>query len=325
MNVARRIAFVAGIAALVALTVYAGAGSVLRALAALEVWGLALVALIHLPVLALLSLAWWSVARPIPNATYPKLLGARFVRDAVGEVLPFSQAGGYLAGLRVLSKSGVRALPAALSMSVDLVVELWAKVPYIVAGLGALLMTTPQSQLLRPLAIALILTIAACAAPVLLRGRLWTMLQSLALRLAKARPEIGTIVPEQIAEGFGRLFADRGRLLAGFGIHLLCWFVGAAELWVILALMGARNTGTAALAIDSLVSALRSFAFLVPAAAGVQEASFVLIGGLFGISPATAIALSLVRRARDLVIGVPAIAAWQYWEARPRPRQTGRA
>ncbi len=316
MKHARGIAFLVGIAALAVLMVYAGTGAVLRALVSLKIWGLVLIALLHVPVLALLGLAWWSVGREVPGATLRKLIRARFVRDAVAEVLPFSQAGGYLVGLRALHVEGVRALPAALSMSVDLVMELWAKLPYICAGLVALVLMAPDSQLLRPLAAALALTIAVASIPVLLRGRLWRLLESFALVLAKRWPEFATVSANDVQQTFDRMFTHRGRLLAGFSIHAFCWFVGAAETWVILALMGTRASPLAALAVDSLVSALRTFAFLVPAAAGVQEASYVLVGALFGLSPATALAVSLARRARELVIGVPVIAVWQITEAR---------
>jgi hypothetical protein len=43
---------------------------------------------------------------------------------------------------------------------------------------------------------------------------------------------------------------------------------------------------------------------MVPAAAGVQEASYVLACAVFGIPPAVAVAASLARRARDLTLGV---------------------
>jgi len=316
MNVGRSIAFLAGLAGLVALTIYAGAGAVLRALIALKIWGLALVSLLHVPLLALLGVAWWSVGRDVPGATRRRLIWARFVRDAVAEVLPFSQAGGYLLGLRVLHVEGIRALPAALSMSVDLVMELWAKLPYITAGLVALVVLAPDSHLFRPLAAALALTVAMASLPVLLRGRLWRLLESFALLLARRWPDLGTISAADVQQTFERMFFQRGRLFAGFSIHVFCWFVGAAETWVILALMGTRVSPLTALAVDSLVSALRTFAFLVPAAAGIQEGSYVLVTALFGISPAMALAISFTRRAREIVIGVPVIAAWQFTEAR---------
>jgi hypothetical protein len=51
------------------------------------------------------------------------------------------------------------------------------------------------------------------------------------------------------------------------------------------------------------VAGLRTFVFMVPAAAGVQEASYVLACAVFGIAPAAAVAASFARRARDLTLG----------------------
>jgi hypothetical protein len=42
----------------------------------------------------------------------------------------------------------------------------------------------------------------------------------------------------------------------------------------------------------------------------------VLIGPLVGLPPATALALSLLKRARDVVIAVPALLVWQIGEYR---------
>jgi uncharacterized membrane protein YbhN (UPF0104 family) len=62
--------------------------------------------------------------------------------------------------------------------------------------------------------------------------------------------------------------------------------------------------------------AVRSVAFAVPGALGVQEGAYVVIGLLFGLSPQDALALSLLKRARDLVIGAPALVIWQVMEGR---------
>ena len=119
---------------------------------------------------------------------------------------------------------------------------------------------------------------------------------------------------DEMKSFFDRIFAERRRLFAAFAIHLTCWLIGAAETWLILTLMGVPIGPGQALAIDSLVVGLRTFGFLVPAAAGVQEASYVVVCALFGLSPATAVAVSLARRARDWVLGIPTLAAWQYLE-----------
>ena len=232
---------------------------------------------------------------------------ARAVRDAAAETLPFSQIGGFVLGVRALRLSGPAALRGILSMSVDLVVELAAKLPYALAGVLALLALAPGSGLMRPLGIGLALTVLAVAVPVLWRRQLgdafqrairkvsqrWPVLAS--LRRMHAHGDINTVLDD--------ILSRRARLGAAFALHMLCWFLGAAELWLVFDLLGRPVTAAHALVVDSIVAGLRTFVFMVPAAAGVQEASYVLACAVFGIAPATAVAASLARRARDLTLG----------------------
>ncbi len=61
---------------------------------------------------------------------------------------------------------------------------------------------------------------------------------------------------------------------------------------------------------------MRSLAFFTPAALGVQEGAYALLAPLIGLGVADALALSLVKRARDIVIGAPALLLWQRLEAK---------
>ena len=61
---------------------------------------------------------------------------------------------------------------------------------------------------------------------------------------------------------------------------------------------------------------VRAAAFVVPGGLGVQEGAYALLAALFGLPVEIAVALSLVKRARDLMIGVPALLAWQVGELR---------
>jgi uncharacterized membrane protein YbhN (UPF0104 family) len=71
-----------------------------------------------------------------------------------------------------------------------------------------------------------------------------------------------------------------------------------------------------ALTIESLGLAVRSAAFVVPGGLGVQEAGFLLLGTILGLSPEVSLSISLVKRIRELALGVPAILAWQLIEGR---------
>ena len=97
-------------------------------------------------------------------------------------------------------------------------------------------------------------------------------------------------------------------------LHFVCWVLSASEIWVALAFAGQPIPFGSALIIESLVYAIRTAAFVVPNAVGIQEGAYVLLGGAFGLSAEMALALSLLKRARDLTIGLPVLAGWQIVE-----------
>ena len=55
---------------------------------------------------------------------------------------------------------------------------------------------------------------------------------------------------------------------------------------------------------------------MVPSGLGVQEGAYALLGPLFGLPADAALALSLLKRARDLAIGIPLLLGWQVIESR---------
>ena len=57
--------------------------------------------------------------------------------------------------------------------------------------------------------------------------------------------------------------------------------------------------------------AVRTAAFPIPGALGVQEGSFVMLGGFFGLAPGVSLALSLAKRVRELGLGIPGLIVWQ--------------
>jgi len=325
---ARRIraaVFLAGVAALVAVTFEAGMEPVLRALAMLKFSGLGIVTLIHLPVLALLGLAWWYAGRGLMDARPSAFVAARLARDSIAEVLPFSQLGGFVGGVRVLTLAGAKALEATLAMFADLVAEFSAKLLYTLAGLLALAWLLPHTPLVRPFSLVLVGASLAFGLVLLFRRRFRAALNRIVLwGLRKSAP---LQAQEYADRDRGRLFTAR-HFLPSLTVHALCWVLGAGEAWVTLRLMGVHAGLGQALVIDSLGTAFRTLGFLVPGALGVQEAGYVIVCALFGIAPAGAVAFSLARRARDLLIGLAGLGLWQVLEIRKaalRPCQSGSA
>jgi hypothetical protein len=71
-----------------------------------------------------------------------------------------------------------------------------------------------------------------------------------------------------------------------------------------------------ALAIEGLLHAVLATAFIVPGYAGIQEAAYASLGSIFGLPAEISLGVSLLRRARDLAVGVPILLVWQLVEVR---------
>jgi putative membrane protein len=301
----------AGIALLAGLVLWVGLPAIGGAFATVGLEGFLLILLIHLPLIGLMGAAWWSIGPVDRRANLSAFVAARLARDSVSEVLPFSQLGGFAAGVHVLSLTGIPARDGARSLLADLLMELLAKLPYVMAGLALLVWLRPAS----PVPPYIWLTLAFLAGiPVLL----W-LLRGLPLRLL---PQfIRRRLPHDASGLRSLLVLDR---LAPSGLlHAVCWVLGGLEAWVTLRLMGIPMTVGEAMAIDALVMGLRTFGFFMPAALGVQEAAYVLACGLFGLGPGAAMAFSLVRRARDILLGFAGLTVWQSLEIR-RARASAR-
>src|SRR4029079_14237179 len=106
----------------------------------------------------------------------------------------------------------------------------------------------------------------------------------------------------------------RSDLLASPVVHMAGWIIGVAEVLIVFACMGHPVSIVEAVVIESLLHAIRGAAFAIPGALGAQEGGLVLLCAAFGIPPEQAIALSLVKRAADLVLGGPGLLGWQMLE-----------
>ena len=112
------------------------------------------------------------------------------------------------------------------------------------------------------------------------------------------------------------IYGHTGRLAIGFFVHLLGWLGTGVAGWITYRALGVPIDFDDALAIEALLSAVAAIAFLVPVNAGVQEAGYAGLGAIFGVPPELSLGVSLVRRARDLAVGVPILLLWQFLEMR---------
>jgi putative membrane protein len=147
-------------------------------------------------------------------------------------------------------------------------------------------------------------------------------IEQLARRLAARLMPTAAAGNASVQDSIRSIYRMRGNLLLGILLHFLGWIATGIEAWIALRFMGVAVGPGAVLVIESLLYAIRSAAFAVPNAIGVQEGAYIMLGAVFGLSPETVLALSLLKRARDGVIGVPTLLIWQAAEgARLRERR----
>lgn len=310
-----------GVAATAGLVGYYGAGAVVHALVTIGLLGFAIICAIHLALVGVMGAAWRVL---LPGARWWVPVWGRLMRDSGSEALPLSQVGGYVLGARAVALCGVTATDATATTIVDVTLEFIAQVAYTAIGLELLVQLRPDSTVAMPVAVGLgVATLLAIAALVTQRHAI-RVVDRIGRRLGHGWVERTAAGAAALDEALADSYRRRGRLAWNSLLHLACWVAGAAEAWIVLALAGAPLPFSAVLVIESLLYAARSVAFLVPNAVGVQEGAYVLFGAAFGLSPETALALSLLKRARDLVIGLPAVGVWQIVEGGRLWRRGGR-
>lgn len=308
------LATLAGLLLLFGLIAYHGFGGVLRALIAVGWTGILAASLYHLVPLIFSALGWRAILRSAWRAPLVHFLWVRLVREEVGNFLPI---GGELVSARVLTFHGAKAGVAGASVVVDMTVEVMTQLLFTVAGVVLLISGShgdgPVDWLIGGLAVA---------APVLLsflvaqHWGLFKLLEDFIERIAKKWHWVKDASVAGLHNTIKALYRDRRGIVEGSGYHMLSWILGSGEIWIALHFMGNPVSFREALILESLTMAVRVVGFAIPAALGVQEGGYLLAGQLLGLSPEICLALSLVKRARDLLLGAPTLAGWHFLEGR---------
>jgi len=271
--------------------------------------------LYSLGVFVLLGGAWLTAAPGERTRRIVTFTWARLIREAVADLLPFSQIGGIIVGTRTLISHGVAKPRVYASMIVDMTTEMASQVLFTFFGLAAMasLLLGEHGAALRPAVMGGTAALIAIMALVIFGQR---PLLSLASRLARHVLPTAAGGFDAVDAELSRIYSHRRHIALSFLFNLAGWAASAAGAWILLRLIGVPLPLLWVLAIESLIFTVRSVAFAVPGAIGFQEAAYVLVGPLFGLPPEIALALSIAKRARDVAIGLPALLAWQLIEAR---------
>jgi glycosyltransferase 2 family protein len=239
---------------------------------------------------------------------------SRMVRDSASEVLPFAQIGGLVLGARAAILCGVPTPDAFAALIADIATEMLAQIAYLAVGVAIVAAQLSPSPTLSSLVSSVVTSLGMATAA----GALFLSLPRYADSVLKK--VISRFLPDAVAvttaasASLRAIYRSRVRMTLSIALHFAAWIASAFGAWIAFRLMHARITFASVLAIESLVAVSRIVAAIVPNALGVQEAAYTVITPLFGIGAEFGLAVSLLKRARDVVVGVPILLIWQVSE-----------
>ena len=264
-------------------------------------WGLGVILLVETLNVALNT--WgWGFAFPAGERAISRrrLLAARLAGDGVNYLTPSGTVGGELLRVRLVGAAvplGVR----WASVSVAKLAQTVGQAVFVMLGLALVLPHVAEVSHGAAWLAGAGATVLVSAALAWLLGRgLWATVEGLVARVGlRGRVPAGWAGPgRELDAALVRL--GHGRLYASLACFVGAWAVGAVEIYLILAWIGAPVAWQTALALEVGSVIIDGILFFVPAKIGTQEGGKVLLFAMLGLSPARGLTVGVVRRIREL-------------------------
>lgn len=234
----------------------------------------------------------------------------------VNWLLPVALVGGELVKLRLAARDAADTEELVASLVGDKTIQVATQLLYTLLGLSVLAWAGGQvAGGMREAAGFLLFCGAVYLFYRLQRGGLFTRAAAPLKRFARDRARL-EIKAERIDAAVDGMYRRRGRwwravgwrmafrlLMAGEVAMAFWWLEQPAGFWTVVAL-------------ESVAQASRVAAIAIPAALGAQEAVIMAAGLLLGCPPQALVAVAVVKRVRELVVGGAGLLAWQLQETR---------
>ena len=240
--------------------------------------------------------------------------------------MPAGQLGGPVLMTRRLARNGLELSEAAAAITVSTTLQTFAQIAFALLGVASL--GAAQSHLSQH-ALRVSSLIASGLLAVQVGGFYWMQRRGLFSKLMRAARRFAgkrdwsewMSQAESIDRAVQLTYARSGPVAASFLLSGVGWLVGTGEVYLILQLVHHPVGWIDALLLESLGQAIRGAAFAIPGALGVQEGGYLLLAPLAGLPPDAALALSLAKRARELLLGVPGLVYLHLSSAQAPPQR----
>lgn len=276
-------------------------------------WGLVLVALFHLLPLALDAEAIRVLLDRRAGVHLQRSVAlTRWAGESAASLTPGGQIGGPVIMARHLAQGGVAVPEAAAAVTVGTTLQALAQVAF--TALGVALLGAHEADRLSPAIRPALLITGAVLGLTLIpfylmqRRGMYGGIVRWAARFAGRRDWSDLMSrAEAIDAAVETTYRRRRAVVASFMLNFIGWLAGTGEVYLVLVLLKAPVTWRDALMLESLGQAIRAAGFAIPGSLGIQESGYLLLAPLAGLTPSIALALSLAKRARELLLGLPGL------------------
>jgi putative membrane protein len=295
-----------GVALLAILLATHGAGAI-REIVQQVGWQVIPVIAVHLPVTFLATVGWEVLMPPDRRPSLSFLFRIRFIKEAVNALLPVAQIGGDVVRAKLAVRNGLTMAESTASCVVDVLAGTVGLVMFVLASL-IVAMTTLHDPRLAQAGLTLVAIVLLIAAGLFIahKAGVGRRLGQFSQRWKAVADRVG-----ELGEAFRVIGRQRGNLFASWAWHMAAWIAGAFETYVSMWALGLQPTLLQALIVEGLAQTAKVVGFAIPGALGVQEGGYLLLGGALGLTPDQALALSLLRRMRELILGGVGLVLWR--------------
>ena len=272
-------------------------------------WLLPALMALHLFQLWLSARAWRCL---LPSG----LLNEGLVREGINSLLQDAHVGGEAVGAQLLARRGPSLAVSAASVVVDMTLEFFTQLAFLLIGVGVLAAVPAGNGWRGWLYAAATIAVGLAGLLAVQRFGILRMIERVSRRIAVRWPPAARLTG---LDGAAAAIYRRPRaLLHSAALHLLAWILGTVETWAVLHALGWPVAVQTALVVESLGMAARSAGFAIPGALVVQETGFALAAVAAGLPHDVGLSLSLVKRVREVAVGLIGLTLWRVQITRAR-------
>ncbi len=294
-------------------------------------WGMVLVLAIYFFEFLLDAVAWGlTVGRvPIGSLWMFRFWKVRMVGEAFNQVTPLATVGGEPVKAHLLKEHyGVPYRDGVASLIVVKTTVMMALLVFLACGFGLILHSERLPRLYKQVAgyglaaftlglalffLAQRVRMTSYAGPWLRRWGIGPYLNRLLHKISE--------VDDLLAHFYS---SHRKRFMAAITLALTAWLLGLPELYFTMVFLGHPIDFGETWMIESIAQLVRLGTFFIPGSLGAQEGAFYLVFGAMGMDPALGLAVSMVRRVREVVWIVWGLAlGWAFAFQQRTPENSG--